>query len=120
MGSGLRRATIGLRGRKFARLARHPSLWKAARCGVLASLEHEVVPLGTPGTVIDVGASHGQFALLANLHFPRARIVSFEPLPTTQILNHGLRLVGVYNVAEAESQSIQADMLFRRQPLRER
>ncbi len=32
-------------------------------------------------TVIDVGASHGQFALFAATRFPSARLVSFEPLP---------------------------------------
>lgn len=32
-------------------------------------------------TVIDVGASRGQFALFASRRFAEARIVSFEPLP---------------------------------------
>lgn len=37
--------------------------------------------LGTIRTVIDVGANRGQFALGARYCFPRARIISFEPLP---------------------------------------
>jgi FkbM family methyltransferase len=33
------------------------------------------------GTILDVGANVGQFALAAALYFPDARIYSFEPLP---------------------------------------
>ncbi|PIU32458.1 MAG: hypothetical protein COT06_02660 [Syntrophobacteraceae bacterium CG07_land_8_20_14_0_80_61_8] len=33
------------------------------------------------GTILDVGANTGQFAVAAALHFPDARIYSFEPLP---------------------------------------
>jgi FkbM family methyltransferase len=33
------------------------------------------------GTILDVGANVGQFALAAALHFPEAEIYSFEPLP---------------------------------------
>ncbi|MGH7688752.1 MAG: FkbM family methyltransferase [Gemmatimonadaceae bacterium] len=32
-------------------------------------------------TIVDIGANRGQFALAARYCFPRARIVSFEPLP---------------------------------------
>jgi FkbM family methyltransferase len=32
-------------------------------------------------TILDVGANTGQFALAADVHFPEARIYSFEPLP---------------------------------------
>ena len=31
-------------------------------------------------TVVDVGANRGQFALVARRQFPKARIISFEPL----------------------------------------
>ena len=37
--------------------------------------------LGDVRTVVDIGANRGQFALAARYVFPRARIVSFEPLP---------------------------------------
>jgi FkbM family methyltransferase len=33
------------------------------------------------GTILDVGANVGQFALAAAIHFPDAKIYSFEPLP---------------------------------------
>lgn len=33
------------------------------------------------GTILDVGANVGQFALAAALHFPDSKIYSFEPLP---------------------------------------
>jgi hypothetical protein len=35
------------------------------------------------GTILDIGANVGQFALAAALHFPGATIHSFEPLPDT-------------------------------------
>lgn len=69
------------RARKLASIAWTPALWPALRRGVAASIEHLRVPISPPGTVIDVGASVGQFALLARTRWPRARIVSFEPLP---------------------------------------
>ena len=73
-----------LRGRsvKFFRLLRRPSYWAAMRNGVAASVEHSSIGFNPDTrTVLDVGASHGQFALLATQLFPRARIVCFEPLP---------------------------------------
>lgn len=46
-----------------------------------ASVEHLDVPFRRDiRTVIDVGASHGQFALFAATEFPSARVISFEPL----------------------------------------
>lgn len=40
------------------------------------------MPFGTSfGTIIDVGAHHGQFALLARERYPAADIVCVEPLP---------------------------------------
>ena len=31
--------------------------------------------------IVDIGANRGQFALVARHYFPKARIISFEPLP---------------------------------------
>lgn len=49
---------------------------------VAAGVEHARVlrNLGPVGTVVDIGANRGQFALAARHIFPQARIVSFEPL----------------------------------------
>jgi len=62
-----------------------PSFWSPLRSGVAASVEHARVPFD-PGlrTILDVGASRGQFALLAMQRFPRARVLCFEPLPQAQ------------------------------------
>ncbi len=35
----------------------------------------------TFGTIIDVGANQGQFAIASNKRFPTATVISFEPLP---------------------------------------
>jgi len=49
---------------------------------VAASVEHSRIPLRRDfRTVLDVGASRGQFALFAANRFPGAHIVCFEPLP---------------------------------------
>lgn len=57
--------------------------WRSAlRHGVAAAVEHRGV--GFPheyATVIDVGAHHGQFALLAREKFPNAGVICIEPLP---------------------------------------
>ncbi len=67
---------------KLWRLVREPAYWAPARNGVVASVEHTHVPFSSDfGTILDVGASRGQFALLAARRFPSARIVCFEPLP---------------------------------------
>jgi len=71
-----------IRARKLARIAAKPAFWPAFRQGVVASVEHSRIPFGGEfATVLDVGASRGQFALFAASRFPGARIVSFEPLP---------------------------------------
>jgi FkbM family methyltransferase len=70
---------------KLPRLGTRPGLWSAARHGVAAAVEHLDVPLNpATRTVLDVGASHGQFALLADHLFPEARIICFEPLPESR------------------------------------
>jgi FkbM family methyltransferase len=51
------------------------------RAGVFASTEHDHVidELGL-GTVVDIGANRGQFALCVRRLYPNAKIFSFEPL----------------------------------------
>lgn len=70
------------RASKLVRLAQQPAYWPAARQGVVASVEHASVPFRNDvRTVLDVGASRGQFSLHARQRFPSARIICFEPLP---------------------------------------
>ena len=67
---------------KLTRLARNRSYWPALRVGVAASVEHARIPFGEEfATVIDVGASRGQFALFSRANFPAAAIICFEPQP---------------------------------------
>ena len=52
------------------------------RFGVAAAVEHEsVLRQLNCRSIVDVGANRGQFALVARRCFPRAAIISFEPLP---------------------------------------
>lgn len=59
--------------------------WRQAlqRHRVAAAAEHLIAlrPLGNLGTVVDVGANRGQFALVARWLLPESQIFSFEPLP---------------------------------------
>ena len=51
------------------------------RTGVFASTEHDHVLEGLKiDTIVDIGANRGQFALCARRLYPRARIISLEPL----------------------------------------
>jgi FkbM family methyltransferase len=82
----MRMAKARARALKIGRLVREPQLWRgvapALREGVFPSLEHTAVRFGAQfATVLDVGASRGQFALFALSRFPGARLVCFEPLP---------------------------------------
>jgi len=82
--AGLRRAAglARIRVQKLGRVAVRPGLWRPLSNGVLASMEHARVPFGREfGTVLDVGASRGQFAAFALQRWPGARVVGFEPLP---------------------------------------
>jgi len=68
--------------RKLIRLAGNRSYWPALRQGVAASVEHSKIPFGEHfATVLDVGASRGQFALFSRQTFPDAEIICFEPQP---------------------------------------
>ena len=73
---------IVLRCRKIAAIACSRPYRRALRSGVAAGIEHHSVPfLPSFNTVIDVGASRGQFALFAATRWPEAKILCFEPLP---------------------------------------
>jgi FkbM family methyltransferase len=49
---------------------------------VLAGAEHRHVLSRDLGTVVDIGANRGQFALAVREWAPKARVISFEPLPS--------------------------------------
>lgn len=68
---------------KASKSFRDPLFRRALRLGVAPSHEHRgmLASLGQVGTVIDVGANVGQFALMALRCLPQARVLSFEPLP---------------------------------------
>ncbi len=76
-------ADLIAKARKLAGILAVPA-WRTAlrRHRVAAGVEHARVlrNLGPVGTVVDIGANRGQFALAARHCFPDARIVSFEPL----------------------------------------
>ena len=55
--------------------------WSFLRHGVLAGAEHRHVLACDLATVVDIGANRGQFSLAARRWVPRARVISFEPLP---------------------------------------
>ena len=70
---------------KLIQIARSPNYFKALLLyRVAAGVEHSenLGYLRNQGfrIVVDIGANRGQFALVARKHFPRAKIVSFEPL----------------------------------------
>jgi FkbM family methyltransferase len=73
---------VSARARKLLRLLARPHYWRPLLRGVAASVEHDGVPFRPDHrTVLDVGASRGQFALFAENRWPDAQIISFEPLP---------------------------------------
>ena len=68
--------------RKLFQLLGNRAYWPALRNGVAASVEHSSTPLGPHfATIVDVGASRGQFALFAMNRYPEARIICVEPQP---------------------------------------
>lgn len=72
-------------------LTRLDKLWQVAgssrltraliRHRVFAGAEHRGVLARDLATVIDIGANRGQFALAVREWAPKARVISFEPLP---------------------------------------
>jgi FkbM family methyltransferase len=75
-------ALTRLRARKLGRALSRKRYRSALRQGVLASTDHQDAGLGKAfATVLDVGASRGQFATFARETWSNARIICFEPLP---------------------------------------
>jgi FkbM family methyltransferase len=67
--------------RKAALLAREKEWRRGLLAGVGASVEHDRLSLRSDyGTVIDVGANRGQFALYSRRRFPDAEVYCLEPL----------------------------------------
>jgi FkbM family methyltransferase len=68
--------------KKLARVACSRELFSALCRGTFASVEHEEANLAPMyGSVIDIGASRGQFAIFALHKWPSAAVMCFEPLP---------------------------------------
>jgi FkbM family methyltransferase len=74
---------LARRGVKAAKIAADPAYRAALRQGVAAAVEHGDVGFchSSFGSILDVGASRGQFALFARKRFPGAALYCFEPLP---------------------------------------
>jgi FkbM family methyltransferase len=81
---------LGKKGRKLARIicACNLQWFRAVLFGVAAGIEHwHVLPnLDTLWTVVDVGANHGQFALIVRHCFSEANVFSFEPLSRAAVV----------------------------------
>lgn len=81
---------VARRGMRVVELApqllRHPGHVRAGirgvHVGVLGFLDKPWLRNHDFGTVLDVGANTGQFAVASHVVFPRATIHSFEPLPS--------------------------------------
>jgi FkbM family methyltransferase len=90
----LRRSREAVRkARKLRHLVPDPLFRQALRHGVAAAVEHDDVAFEHDfGSVIDVGAHTGQFALFAARRFPEASIACFEPFgPARERLQAVLR-----------------------------
>jgi len=74
-------AHISIKAIKLARIINNRSYASALLKGVAAGVEHErLLRFLNCRTIVDIGASRGQFALVARQCFPEVRIFSFEPL----------------------------------------
>lgn len=69
---------------RFDKLVQAVKSWRLLRAllrhRVLAGAEHRHVLSRDLGTVVDIGANRGQFALAVRQWTPNARVISFEPL----------------------------------------
>lgn len=79
--------------KKLVSASRHKELRRGLLCGVAPATEHDAFLRSLPalGSVVDVGANRGQFALVARRVHPTAKIIAFEPLSTP-----GLRFSRVF------------------------
>jgi FkbM family methyltransferase len=68
---------------KLGRLLARPTYRHALLSSrVAATVEHRAHPFAHSfGTVIDIGANRGQFAIFARDRWPNAKLICFEPLP---------------------------------------
>lgn len=72
-----------VRVKKLFWMITRPGHWVALRRGVAPAVEHASVTFKRQyRTILDVGASRGQFALFAAERWPTAEIVCFEPIPS--------------------------------------
>jgi FkbM family methyltransferase len=81
-----------MKGKKLASILKSP-YYRASmlRQRVAAGVEHARVLSGLDcRTVVDIGANRGQFALVARRCLPKARVISFEPLPAAAAKFHAL------------------------------
>lgn len=71
-----------MRAAKLAKIFADPRNWRAVMHRIAPGVEHRpALSAISPSAVIDVGANKGQFAYLANMLWPNAKLFSFEPLP---------------------------------------
>lgn len=71
-----------LRLRKLWFLVSYPRLMKALfQYKILAAVEHEPILQSLYLTIVDIGANKGQFVLACRALAPKAKVISFEPLP---------------------------------------
>lgn len=67
---------------KLTQAIQFPPLMRAlVRHRVLAGAEHRYVLSRELNSVVDIGANRGQFSLAVRQWAPKARVISFEPLP---------------------------------------
>lgn len=67
---------------KLLRLLANGGYRQALTKGVAAAVEHEeALAAANIDTIVDIGANKGQFALVANRHWPDATLIAFEPIP---------------------------------------
>ena len=102
--------------KKIAAILTRPRYWPALAHGVAPTVEHGPALRALEfSTVIDVGASKGQFAYFAHRQWPDAQLLCFEPLPgprarLSRLLNGSAEIFGcALGNAESEADMHVAD-----------